>query len=125
MYCASCGTEIEKETSYCPNCGHEIGTDPSASSSGSRRSSEPVGREKKGDSPSIEHGADYDIAMSIEDGLRRRKPFRLILDVIAIFVTAGFWTGWIGMELIIHHYNLKKGKVEPWEEGMDKEFWIN
>jgi hypothetical protein len=62
--------------------------------------------------------------MSIEDALRRRTPLRLVLDVIALLVTAGFWGGWLIMEIIQHHYRLKKGKVEPWEEGDEKSFNI-
>lgn len=130
MYCASCGTEIDGGTSYCPNCGHEIGTDPtvSSSSSSSRDSSRDVSRgvsrDTSSSTSSVDDGADYDIVMSIEDALRRRTGFRLVMDVIALLVTAGFWGGWLIMEFIQHHYKLKKGETEPWEEGDEKSFNI-
>lgn len=130
MYCASCGNEIDEDTSYCPSCGHEIGTDPTTSSSSSasrdvsRDVSENDSRDTSSSTSSIEDGADYDLVMSIEDGIRRRSPLRLILDVIALLVTAGFWGGWLIMEFIQHHYKLKKGETEPWEEGDEKAFNI-
>jgi hypothetical protein len=130
MYCASCGTEIDEGTSYCPSCGHEIGTDPTASSSSStsrdisRDVCEDVSRDSSSATSSVDAGADYDIVMSIEDALRRRTAFRLVMDVIALLVTAGFWAGWLAVEFISHHYNLKKGKTKPYEEGDEKTFNI-
>ncbi len=128
MYCASCGNEIDEGTSYCPDCGHEIGADPTASSSGStskgsRDVSKDVSRDTSSTS-SVDDGADYDIVMSIEDAWRRRTMFRAVMDVIALVVTAGFWAGWLAVEFISHHYNLKKGKTKPYEEGDEKTFNI-
>lgn len=123
MYCASCGNELEEGTSYCPSCGHEIGTDP-VSGSTSKHISRDVRRDSYSSSSSVDDGADYDIVMSIEDALRRRTGLRLVLDVVALLVTAGFWAGWLIMELIQHHYKLKKGETEPWEEGDEKSFNI-
>ena len=137
MYCASCGNEIEEGTSYCPSCGHEIGTDPTESSSStskdvnrsvrknvSRDVSKDVSRDTSSSTSSVDDGADYDIVMSIEDAWRRRTMFRAVMDVIALLVTAGFWAGWLAVEFISHHYNLKKGKTEPYEEGDEKTFNI-
>ncbi|WP_394358921.1 zinc ribbon domain-containing protein [Halapricum desulfuricans] len=120
MYCGSCGNELEEGTSYCPSCGHEIGTDPTESISNS------VSRDisRNSSMSSVDNGTDYDIVMSIEDALRRRTRLRLILDLIALLVTAGFWAGWLIMEFIHHHYNIKKGETEPWEEGDEKSFNI-
>lgn len=122
MYCASCGKEIDEGTSYCPDCGHEMGTDPTDSSSSSV--SRDVSKDVSEESSSVDDGADYDIVMSIEDALRRRTAFRLVMDVIALLVTAGFWGGWLIMEFIQHHYKLKKGETKPFEEGDEKSFNI-
>ena len=130
MYCASCGNEIAEGTSYCPSCGHEIGTDPTTSSSSSaskdlsRDVSKDVSRDTSSSTSSVDDGADYDIVMSIEDAWRRRTTFRAILDVVALLVTAGFWAGWLAVEFVSHHYNLKKGKTKPYEEGDEKTFNI-
>ena len=130
MYCASCGNEIAEGTSYCPSCGHEIGTDPTTSSSSSasrdtsRDVSKDVSRDTSSSTSSVDDGADYDIVMSIEDAWRRRTTFRAILDVVALLVTAGFWAGWLAVEFVSHHYNLKKGKTKPYEEGDKKAFNI-
>jgi len=124
MYCASCGNEIEEGTKYCPNCGHEIGTDPTEGEPTPNTDSRSVDRDLSQQSSSIDDGADYDIVMSIEDAWRRRTMFRAVLDVIALFVTAGFWAGWLAVEFVSHHYNLKKGKTKPYEEGDKKEFNI-
>lgn len=130
MYCASCGNEIAEGTSYCPSCGHEIGTDPTTSSSSSasrdtsRDVSKDVSRDTYSSTSSVDNGADYDIVMSIEDAWRRRTTFRAILDVVALLVTAGFWAGWLAVEFVSHHYNLKKGKTKPYEEGDEKTFNI-
>jgi len=105
MYCPSCGDEIKDSVEFCPSCGHEVGAEV-------------------GESLSESGASEYDIVMSVEDGIRRRTPLRLTLDVIAIFVTAGFWGGWLIMEFIQHHYKLKKGETEPWEEGDEKSFNI-
>lgn len=116
MYCASCGLEIDDTVTYCPTCGHEIGTNPV--------STPPAESDSTRLGESSVDGVDYDFVMSIEDAIRRRTTLRLVLDVIALFVTAGFWTGWVAFELISHHYNIKKGNTEPWEEGDEKEFNI-
>jgi len=124
MYCASCGNEIDDGVQYCSDCGHEIGTDPTRGEPASGPDSRAVDRDVSEKSSSIEAGANYDIVMSIEDAWRRRTMFRAVMDVIALLVTAGFWAGWLAVEFISHHYNLKKGKTKPYEEGDEKTFNI-
>jgi hypothetical protein len=116
MYCAACGHEVG-DVEYCPNCGHELGTSPIQETE--TREESAVGTESDG-----YDGVDYDFVMSVEDAIRRRTPLRLFLDVVALIVTAGFWAGWLAMEIISHHYNLKKGKTKPWEEGDEQTFNI-
>jgi uncharacterized membrane protein YvbJ len=103
MYCSSCGEEIADNSEYCSSCGHEIGT------------------AANGDT---EDGVDYDIAMSVEDAISRRSGVRWVVDIIALVVSVGFWGGFLAVEFLIHHSNLKKGETKPWEDGDDKEFWI-
>jgi len=114
MYCASCGEEIDEDTRYCPSCGHEIGTTPTEDTE--PKSSSVEGERDTGNS----EGIDYDFVMSIKDAWQRRTMFRAVMDVVALLVTAGFWSGWLIMEFIQHHYNLKKGKTKPYEEGDEK-----
>jgi hypothetical protein len=116
MYCASCGERIDEGVKYCPDCGHKIGTPPTESADSGSTTDTIDGED--------DESSDYDFVMSIEDAIRRRTPLRLVLDVIALLVTAGFWAGWLLMEFIQHHYKLKKGETEPWEEGDKKSFNI-
>lgn len=111
MYCASCGQEVEDQKQFCPNCGHKLGTDPNLNSG----ENYPSG---------VSDGADYDIAMSIKDGLERRKLTRLALDIGLLFMSVGIWGGFLIGEFIAHHYNIRKGKVKPFEEGDEKDFFI-
>lgn len=118
-YCASCGVEIDESVQYCPSCGHGIGSTPTPHEE-IDSAVEKVDR----DDSDVSDGADYDFVMSIEDAIRRRTPLRLILDVIALLVTAGFWAGWLIIEVIQHHYKLKKGESKPYEGGDEKSFNI-
>jgi hypothetical protein len=90
---------MDDAASYCPDCGHSINDSTS--------------------------GVDYDLAMSIDDASSRRKITRWICDIIALFGTAGFWVGWLLMEVLIHHRKLNKGEREPWEKGDEKMFWFH
>lgn len=113
MYCPSCGEEIENSVRFCPSCGVEIS---SITNSTETRTQAPR-------QPNVS-GFDYDIAMSIEDALSRRSTGRWIVDVGLLLVTAGFWIGFLAVELLTHHRNLNKGKTKPWEEGDETEFNI-
>lgn len=119
MYCASCGTEIDDGTAYCPDCGHEIGTDPTDSVSKGE------GEKVRVDSSSESEGVDYDFAMSIEDAIARRSIARWIVDITVSIFSFGIWIGFVAVEVLVHHRNLKKGDTEPWEEGDETEFWIH
>jgi len=121
MYCSSCGEEIDDSAQYCPTCGHEIGSTPPVDDEGSFSSLESKATNKTAKSD----GVDYDIAMSIEDAISRRSIARWILDIVALFVSVGFWAGFLAVEFLVHHRNLNKGKTEPWEEGDGKEFWVH
>jgi uncharacterized membrane protein YvbJ len=103
MYCPECGEEIEEDVKFCPECGHSIDAD---------------GRLDSGT------GEDYDIAMSVYDGLNRRSSTRMIVDIIALVATAGVYGVYLAIELLKHHRNIRNGDTEPWDEGDSKEFFI-
>lgn len=58
--------------------------------------------------------------MSIQDGFNRTKGPRVLIDVVFLFLSVGFWLGVLTGEYLMHHYNLKKGKREPYREGEQK-----
>lgn len=106
MYCPECGQQNDENSNYCRECGANLRD----STGGEKTDNEPTSAE------------DYDIFMSIQDGFERTKLARTIIDVGAILISAGFWFGWVAVEYISHHYKLKKGEREPYEEG-DEKLW--
>jgi len=106
MYCPSCGAEINDEVSYCPECGEATG---------------PV--DGTGEESSISRREYYDFVMSIQDGWGRSKFARAVVDFVGILVTGGIWLGVMAAEVIYHHYELKRGNREPFDEKRHKSEW--
>lgn len=104
MYCQSCGAVIADESEYCSQCGEKI-IESSVSSEAS-------------------NAEDFDFFMSVQDGFKRTKFARLLVDLCIILISAGLWFGIMAAELINHHYKLKKGEREPFEEGEEKQWHL-
>lgn len=111
MYCPSCGSESHTDAKFCTECGNELPHESSVSTNEQERSRE------SGPAPE-----EYDLAMSIQDGLERTKLARLVIDLGIIVVSVGLWIGIMVAEYLVHHSKLKKGEREPFDEN-DSQVW--
>ena len=116
MYCPECGAEIPGDSKYCSECGANISTDEA--DGGGEWTTDITGSDETGPP------GDWDFIMSIQDGFERIRNARVLIDLGILLASAGFWFGLMAVEHIKHHYELKKGRREPFEEGDPKQWHL-
>ncbi|MXR50201.1 zinc-ribbon domain-containing protein [Halovenus sp. WSH3] len=118
MYCPACGEEIPDGSNFCAECGTDI---QEYTGQDTRQNTREYNQKDTG---AVERGTDYDFVMSIQDGFKRTKFARGVIDFTLAIATAGFWLGIVAVEFVRHHYHLRKGKVEPYQEGQRKQWHL-
>lgn len=88
VYCSECGDVISQSASFCPECGAQHG----ASGPQSARSSS---------GEHLPYWHDDNILSRYLKFWGDKRTLYQILDLVMLVISAGFFLGWIGMEVIM------------------------